>query len=376
MRAAERCDGRLDTLGLEPTPRLLALPDGDDAEALVGRAGDVQDQPVGRRVDQPLRSRAGTAPSSTRCPARMRTPPAAPSVEARWANDRARRFRLGIARRRARGRGGPVEVRVLGPGRARRTARARSPCARASSNASLPRSRSAPAAPQSVDALIEAVWGERPPPSARKLLQVYVSQLRKLLPAPAANRERAETGYALELPDGSLDSARFERLLGEGQDALADGNPQLAVSRLSRALELWRGERSAASATRRSRAKRRSGWPSCAWSAWRSASKPSWRSAEHRRRAARPARIRRLHPLRERARALEMLALYRSGRQSEALEVYAEAREHLRDELGLEPGPALRELQGRILRQDPALTASPLVRGRRFVAAPRPRQTA
>ncbi len=211
---------------------------------------------------------------------------------------------------------------------------------------------------QSVDALLDAIWGERPPPSARKLLQVYVSQLRKLLPAPAAIATRGD-GYALELPDGSLDSARFERLLHEGEDMLAAGNPQLAASRFSRALELWRGdafgslgyERFAREEAERLAELR----IVCLEEAFEaelalgraSAVLPDLRAFAD------------LHPLRERARALEMLALYRSGRQSEALEVYAAAREHLRDELGLEPGPALRELQGRILRHDAELAAPP-----------------
>ena len=105
---------------------------------------------------------------------------------------------------------------------------------------------------QSVDTLFEAVWGERPPASARKLLQVYVWQLRKLLPAPAAIGTRGD-GYVLELPDGSLDSARFERLIHEGKDMLRPairGSPP----RDSRARSIsGAARRSAAWATRRLR---------------------------------------------------------------------------------------------------------------------------
>jgi predicted ATPase len=92
---------------------------------------------------------------------------------------------------------------------------------------------------RSADSLIDALWGESPPASASKLLQVYVSQLRKLL-GSAHIRTRAG-GYALELDDESLDAIRFERLLEEGREALDEGNPALASSRLGRALDLWRG---------------------------------------------------------------------------------------------------------------------------------------
>src|ERR687897_312992 len=93
---------------------------------------------------------------------------------------------------------------------------------------------------RSADLLIDAVWGPSPPASAAKLLQTYVSQLRKALPAPARIRTRG-AGYSLELEDESLDAARFERLLSQGRAALREGNPALAASLLRRALGLWRG---------------------------------------------------------------------------------------------------------------------------------------
>src|SRR6266545_4376751 len=94
---------------------------------------------------------------------------------------------------------------------------------------------------RSTDLLIDAVWGEAPPASASNLLQVYVSQLRKALPAPA-RIATSGSGYAFEVPDESLDAARFERLLQEGREAASDGNPALAASLLRRALALWRGQ--------------------------------------------------------------------------------------------------------------------------------------
>jgi predicted ATPase/DNA-binding SARP family transcriptional activator len=209
---------------------------------------------------------------------------------------------------------------------------------------------------RSVDALIESVWDEHPPASARKLLQVYVSHLRKALPPPAAIHTRGD-GYMLELHDDALDSVRFERLLHEGQEALATGNAELAVSRCSRALDLWRGDAFgtlAYEAFAREEAERLAELRVVCLEERFEAELALGRAADV---LAALRAFAASHPLRERARALEMLALYRSGRQSDALEVYAATREHLRNELGLDPGPVLRELQGLILRHDAELAA-------------------
>src|SRR5215218_7907945 len=93
--------------------------------------------------------------------------------------------------------------------------------------------------PVAADQLVDALWGERPPPSAPKLLQVYVSHLRRAL-GNGAVRTGAR-GYLVSVGADQLDAAVFERLLAEGREARADGNPALAVSRLRRALGLWRG---------------------------------------------------------------------------------------------------------------------------------------
>ena len=207
------------------------------------------------------------------------------------------------------------------------------------------------------DVLIDAVWGATPPVSARKLLQVYVSQLRKALPAGARVRTSGG-GCALELGECALDAARFERLLGDGLAAAAAGNPTLAAALLDRALGLWRG-------------------PAFGELAYEQFARGEAERLEELRVLAREERIAaqlalgrgaavlaelsslaRAEPLRERLQALWMLALYRSGRQTEALEVYTAAHARLRDELGLEPGVELRELQQRILRHDPSLASS------------------
>jgi DNA-binding SARP family transcriptional activator len=90
------------------------------------------------------------------------------------------------------------------------------------------------------DALLAAVWGDAQPQSAKGLLQVYVSQLRKALPPPA-RIARIDSGYKLLVEAEALTAARFERLLQEATEARAAGNPQLAASLLRRALRLWRG---------------------------------------------------------------------------------------------------------------------------------------
>jgi predicted ATPase len=211
----------------------------------------------------------------------------------------------------------------------------------------------------STDVLIDAIWGASPPASAAKLLQVYVSQLRKLLgPTQIARRG---SGYALDLGDDSLDAARFERLVEEGKAAIRCGNPPLAATLLRRALGLWRGRAYGEFAYddfARAEAERleelRVGALEERLEAELALGGHADLLPELRSLAAE-------HPLRERLQAQAMLALYRCGRQSEALDVYAALHARLRDDLGLEPGQDLRELQRRILLHDPELDAAPAV---------------
>jgi predicted ATPase/DNA-binding SARP family transcriptional activator len=205
----------------------------------------------------------------------------------------------------------------------------------------------------SVDELVEVVWGEAPPASARKLVQVYVSALRKAL--PSGIRIETETGaYALALAPDQLDAVRFEQLAAESASVRAT-NPALAVSLCDRALALWRSP----------------AYGDLAYEdRWRGEAE---RLDELRLSALEERLTARLelegrghvlgealalaqdHPLRERFQELAILALYRAGRQAESLEHYEATRRRLRDELGLAPGPALRGLQVRILQQDPSL---------------------
>jgi predicted ATPase/DNA-binding SARP family transcriptional activator len=211
---------------------------------------------------------------------------------------------------------------------------------------------------RSSDALTDAIWGDSPPRSAPKLLQVYVSKLRKRLPALATIRTHG-SGYALEIQDGVLDAARFERLLQEGREAAQSGNPALTAAIIGRALALWRGEAYGELADEefvRAGAQRLQELRLVALEERLDAEIALGRHGEV---LAELRGLAESYPLRERLQAQLMLALYRSGRQSEALDRFVATRRFLHDELGLEPGAELREVQRRILQHDPALASAP-----------------
>jgi len=221
-----------------------------------------------------------------------------------------------------------------------------------------------------VDVLCEALWPDEPPPSAVKLLRIYVSQLRKLLPAPARIVTSGAT-YALDLGGGSIDAQRFEQLVAEAQEAASSGNAALAAALFGRALALWRGPAYGEFADEefvRFEASRLEELRLVAHEHWLEA-RLELGGVD----ALLPdvLALAATQQLRERAQRNAMVALYRAGRQSEALDVYADFRRHLADELGLEPSPPLRELQRRILQHDPALSAAPTL-GSRRVSLPVP----
>ena len=210
---------------------------------------------------------------------------------------------------------------------------------------------------RSADLLIDAIWGPSPPTSAAKLLQTYVSQLRKALPAPARIRTRG-AGYALELEDESLDAARFERLLSQGRAASREGNPALAASLLRRALGLWRGQAYGDFAYEEFARGEAERLEELRLAALEERIEAELALGRHEDLLPELRSLAAGHPGRERLQAQAMLALYRCGRQSEALELYTDARARLRDELGLEPSARLRELQRRILQQDAELAVA------------------
>jgi DNA-binding SARP family transcriptional activator/streptogramin lyase len=210
------------------------------------------------------------------------------------------------------------------------------------------------------DRLIDALWGERPPPTAGKVLQNQVAQLRRALgDRDATLLQTHGHGYALHLVGGRLDVELFEELVREGDAAMADDDPGHASRALTAALAQWRG-------------------PALTEFAYEPFARPEIARLEEERVAAVEQRVDadlalgrhaalvpeleglvEEHPARERLRAQLMLALYRSGRQGDALDTYRQGRTALLDALGVETGPALRELEAGILRQDPELAPEP-----------------
>ncbi len=213
----------------------------------------------------------------------------------------------------------------------------------------------------SVDRIVDALWGEHAPGTAAKAVQGYVSQLRRVL---EPDREPGDAdglivtrppGYALRQDEVTVDATRFVKLAGEGRRALEDGSAAEASLLLDEALGLWRG-------------------PALAEFAFDDFAQPEIRRLEELRLSATEDRIESLlrlgrhgelegeleslvatYPLRERLRGQSMLALYRSGRQTDALQVYRDGRRLLAGELGLEPGPEIQQLERAILAHDPAL---------------------
>jgi DNA-binding SARP family transcriptional activator len=209
----------------------------------------------------------------------------------------------------------------------------------------------------SVDALVDALWGERVPSTAVKMVHIYVSQLRKVLPSGAL--QTRAPGYRLEVAPEAVDLLRFERLHKEGREALADGDAATAAERLTAACALWRGpalgefsEPFAAAAAAHLDELR--------LVAVEDRVEAELALGRHRDVAGELQALVASHPLRERPRRQLMLALYRQGRHAEALAAFHEVQAALRDELGIDPSAGLAELQYRILNQDPALDhASP-----------------
>ena len=197
----------------------------------------------------------------------------------------------------------------------------------------------------STDRLIDELWGDEPPATATTALQVYISKLRKTLGEGAI--ETRDPGYVLH---GELDADRFEVLVSSARGA----EPERAAEVLAEALSLWRGaalcdvdlplDRSRLEELKLAATEQRI-----------DADLARGRSSEL---VGELETLVGEHPLRESFRAQLMLALYRAGRQAEALEAYRAARTALMDELGIEPGPRLHQLEQAILRQDDSLAAA------------------
>jgi DNA-binding SARP family transcriptional activator len=228
----------------------------------------------------------------------------------------------------------------------------------------------------SSDQLIDELWGEEPPATAAKALQVHVSRLRKALAGSGGGGGDVVVtrphGYQLQIDLEQLDSHRFERLLAEGRRELASDRPERALPALEQAVSLWRG-------------------PPLADLTYEPFARTDIARLEQLRLAALEERIAADlalgrhadvvgelealvadYPLRERPRGQLMLALYRSGRQAEALEAYRRTRSLFVEDLGIEPGRELQELEHAILQQDRSLDLGALISPERGPAHDRP----
>jgi DNA-binding SARP family transcriptional activator len=256
-----------------------------------------------------------------------------------------------------------VEFRILGPMEVRDgTRRLDVPGGRARALLAILALHAGDAVPS--ERLVDELWGEQPPPTAGTVVQLHVLKLRKLLEPDREDLGKPAllvtqgSGYRLAIGPGDVDAGRFKQLLDQ-----AAGQPaELRSKLLADALKLWRG-------------------PALADFTYHPFAQSTIATLTELRLAALEARIEAdlemgreqgliaeldalvaEHPFRERLRGLQMLALYRSGRQADALAAYRAARELLADELGVEPGPDLREIEAAVLRQDPALGRGHLTR--------------
>jgi peptide/nickel transport system substrate-binding protein len=202
----------------------------------------------------------------------------------------------------------------------------------------------------SVDRLVDALWGDRPPATAQKMVQLYVSQLRRALAADSAQIVTQGRGYELRIDPTAVDVASFERLVEEAAGARAVPNEAARA-----ALTLWQGAPLADVANEPFAAAEIRRLEELRLRAAELAIDDDLALGREQEALAKLERLIKDHPLRERLYAQRMLALYRSGRQAEALESYAAARRTLVEEAGIEPGSELRDLQARMLRQDPSL---------------------
>lgn len=224
------------------------------------------------------------------------------------------------------------------------------------------------------DELIEAIWGQRPPSSAVQSLHVYIHGLRRIVGAERI--ESQGTAYRVRVGPGELDLDRFTKLVEDARRAFADGEVERAAGVVEQALGLWRGP-ALGDLPSESLAVERAHLEELRLSALELRIDIDLARDNHERATTELVALIAEHPFRERLREQHILALYRAGRQKDALEAYRRARGVLVEELGIEPGPRLRELEGAILRQDPDLAApasapTSLIAAARDVVLPSP----
>jgi DNA-binding SARP family transcriptional activator len=217
----------------------------------------------------------------------------------------------------------------------------------------------------SLDRLVDELWGQQAPPQALASVQAYVSHLRRLLEPGRAAGDPARVlvnqppGYRIVVPGDDLDAARFQTLAVQGHALLQAGDPQRAAEALAGALRLWRGPVLADFADAPFVQAERTRLAELRLTALEDRLSADLGIGRHALIVAELEQLTAEHPFRERLQGARMVALYRCGRQAEALQTYQRFSATLREELGLDPGPALRNLERDILRQAAELEWAP-----------------
>ena len=215
----------------------------------------------------------------------------------------------------------------------------------------------------SADRLADIVWGESPPRSARANLHTYLWSLRRCLASAAGGRVAIDAcpgGYVLRAGPGALDWHQF-RDLAAAAAGIAGSDPSAAAAQLRRALDLWRGPAAAdLDGSPLWLAARIAAMDEARLTALEQCIEADLATGRHRELAPELAGLTTAHPLREQFRACQMLALYRSGRQADALAAFHQLRHCLATELGIDPSPPLRNLYQAILRNDPLIGWPPV----------------
>jgi predicted ATPase/DNA-binding SARP family transcriptional activator len=203
------------------------------------------------------------------------------------------------------------------------------------------------------DRLIDELWGEDPPGRARNTLQIHISRLRKALAEAGADGGRLVTqagGYLLDVRPGERDVDRWQRALDAAQRARADGEPRVARDRVEEALGVWRGQPLEGVNTNSLLAAERARLEEERLGAVIEGIELDLELGRHAELLGQLEALVIAHPFKERLVELQMLALYRSGRQADALAAFQAARRRFVDELGIEPGQPLRDLQADVLK--------------------------
>ena len=226
----------------------------------------------------------------------------------------------------------------------------------------------------SSERLADDLWGDRPPEGAAHALQVNISRLRKALRDGGAEDVLVtrSPGYLVEVDPDTLDAARFEALLTRSREESARGDHASAAATLREALGLWRGPALADVADAPLARAEVARLEEARLTALEERLDADLACGRHGELVAELDALTRAHPLRERLWGQRMVALYRSGRQADALRAYQDLRTVLGDELGLDPSSTLQRLEGAILRQEPELDWQPRATALKAQAEPAP----